>query len=154
MPKRTASSSNEEPEQKKFELPSAKEHLFQVVDFVDMKEPDPDIMLTKIEVVGGDEEGRSLLQRLSLDDKWKGFFATRLFLKAIGEPYKGNDFPIDTENWIGRQFYATIEHAEYKGKNYANIDEYNFDKPVEQVNTNPNTTEAKATPEEVAAWDE
>ena len=153
--KRTASG-KDEPEQKKFEVPSEKEHLFQCVDVFDKNShpdnfdlSDPDIVFAKLEVVGGDEEGRGILNRMSLDDKFKGFFATRLFLKAIGEEYKGDNFPIDTEEWIGKQMYATVIHD---GK-YANIDKYNFDKPVEQaVTASPVNTDGK-TAEEVV-WDE
>ena len=146
MVRRTASG-KEEPEQATFELPSEKEHLFQVIDVLDTD--DPDIFLVKSEVVGGEEEGRSMLTRLSLDDSFKGFFATRLFLKAIGEEYKGDSFPIDTENWPGRQYYADIVHNKSKDgtKTYANIKEYNFEKRVEQFDS------PKPQSEEVA-WDE
>ena len=149
MVKRHISAGDTEPEQGSFQLPSAKEHLFQVTDFIDSN--DVDIVLPKLEVVGGDEEGRSLLNRISLDDKWKGFFATRLFLKAIGEPYKG-EIDIDTDNWVGKQFYATVVHNESKGKVYANIGEYKFDKMVEQVDTKPDTV--KGVDGKEVAWDE
>lgn len=128
MVKRTGSSNEQEPEQKQFKLPSEKEHLFQVVDIDEKLGNDPDIVYVKLEVVGSDEQGLSLLQRLSLNDSFSGFFATRLFLKAIGEPYKGDNFPIDTDQWQARQFYATVVH---NGK-YANIKEYNFEKKIEQ----------------------
>jgi hypothetical protein len=144
MVKRTVKGNDSEPEQKQFEVPSEKEHLFQVVDFIDNS--DPNIVLVKLEVVGGAEEGRSILQRLSLDDTWKGFFATRIFLKAIGEEYKGNEFAIDTDNWVGRQFYATVVH---NGK-YANLKEYNFDKKIEQTKPITKTT----TDGSEIAWDE
>ena len=125
MVKRTGQAPDQEPEESDFPLPSEKEHLFQVSDFID--NDDPNIIVAKCEVVGGDEEGLSLLNRVNLDFGFKGFFYTRLFLKAIGEPYKGN-FEIDSDHWIGRQFYATVIH---NGK-YANISEYNYDKKVEQ----------------------
>lgn len=138
MVKRTATANNEEPEQKAFELPSEKEHLFQVTDVYTQEEhpegfkiSDPDIVFAKLEVVGGDEEGRTILNRLSLDDQYKGFFATRLFLKANGLEYKGDQFAIDTEEWIGRQFYATVVHKD----GFANIGKYNFEKVVEQFKT-------------------
>lgn len=160
MVQRNAKSNNEEPEQKTFEMPSEKEHLFQVVDVYDQANPsehfsidDPDIVFVKVEVSGGDEEGRTILIRLSLDDEWKGFFATRLFLKSIAEQYKGEEFPIDTDNWIGRQMYATIVHNESaNGKTYANIGEYNFEKMVEQADPVPPA--ADPTPEEEKAWDD
>lgn len=133
MVKRTYNFDDSEPEGKKFDLPSPKEHLFQVTNIY-MKGDNPfknglpdDIVTVKCEVVGGDEEGRTLLQRLSLDESAKGFFATRIFLKAIGEPHKGQ-VEIDTDRFVGRQFYATVVH----NGQYANIDQYNFDKPVEQ----------------------
>lgn len=137
MVKRSINAGNDEPEQMKFDLPSPKEHLFQVVDIFDNNYEsnkfnlDEDTVISKLEVVGGDEQGRTLLVRLSLDPRWKGFFATRMFLKAIGEQYKG-DITIETDRWIGRQAYATVAHVESKGKTYANIDEWNFDKKIEQ----------------------
>lgn len=132
MVKRSVSMQDNDPEQSKFEIPSQKEHLFQVVDiFTDNDEIgdklglDNNTLSCKCEVVGGSEEGRGLLVRVSLDPTWKGFFFTRLFLKAIGEPCRG-EVEIDSDRWIGRQFFATVKHDE-TGK-YANIDEYNFDK--------------------------
>lgn len=157
--KRTATSNNEEPEQKSFEKPSEKEHLFQIVEVFDMDnnpyklDLGPDDTASKCEVVGGDEEGRSLLNRASLDDQWKGFFATRLFLKAIGCEYKGDNFPIDSDLWTGRQFYATIIHNESKGKMYANIKEYNFDKMVDNSRAPVAVSEPSAIPDEIA-WDD
>lgn len=153
MVKRNAKATDQEPDQKSFDLPSEKEHLFQCTDVFDMQNKpanfeitDPDIVYAKLEVVGGEEEGRTILNRLNLDDSFKGFFATRLFLKAIGEPYKGSDFQIDTENWVGRQFYATVVH---NGK-YANIKEYNFEKLVDNHHL---VREEKKNGEEIA-WDE
>lgn len=130
---------NEEPEQQAFEKPSEREHLFQVTDIYTTddnpfeKGLPQDIVSVKCEVVGGDEEGRTILQRLNLDENGKGFWATRIFLKAIGEPYKGNGLEIDTDKWAGRQFYATIVH----NGQYANIGEFNFDKKIEQVYKEP-----------------
>lgn len=132
---------NEEPEQAKFELPSEREHLFQVVDIYTMNDEmgqklklDENTVSLKCEVCGGDEEGRTLLQRLTLDENNKGFWATRLFLKATGQDYKGT-ITIDTDFWCGLQFYADVIH---NGK-YANINGYNFDKKIMQVKptTNP-----------------
>jgi len=128
MVKRKITTSNEEPEQRKFELPSEGEHQLQVVDLWTDK-ADDNIIIVKLEVVG-EEEGRSILHRVNLDSEWKGFFLTRLFLKAIGEAYKG-EIEVDEDNWIGKQFFATIVHnVGNNGKTYANIDEFNFDKVV------------------------
>lgn len=132
--KRQVSTSNEEPEQRKFELPSEGEHQFQVVDKWEDKNDD-NIVIVKLEVSEGDETGRSILHRVNLDSKWKGFFLTRLFLKSISEPYKG-EFEIDDDNWIGKCFYATIIHNQgNNGKTYANIDQFIFDRPIEQAVT-------------------
>ncbi len=135
MVKRTVNAGEGEPEQKQFDLPSEKEHLFQVVDVFTSSDEmgvklglDDNTVSAKLEVVGGEEQGRTLLCRLSLDPSWKGFFATRLFLKAIGMDYKGADLVIDSDMWVGNQVYATVVH---NGK-FANIDTFNFDKKVEQ----------------------
>ena len=145
-----------EPEESSFESPSEKEHLLQIVDVFDVsfKENkfnlDDDTVIAKCEVVGGEEEGRTLLNRCTIEFDGKGFWATRLFLKAISEPCRG-EFAIDTENWIGKQFYATVIHNNGKnGKKYANIKEYNFDKVVEEVDTKPD--KVKPVDEEVE-WD-
>lgn len=131
---------NEEPEQASFDLPSEKEHLFQVTDVITCEDElgaklklDSDTVSVKLEVVGGDEAGRTLLQRLTLDENNRGFFATRLFLKALGFDYKGKGLAVDTDMWCGCSVYATVVH---NGK-YANIDEYNFDKRIEQKNKPP-----------------
>jgi len=139
MVKRSYNQPETEPDtQKQFPIPSEKEHLFQVVDVITFQDElgvkfglDENTVTVKLEVVGGDEAGRNVLQRLSLDDNWKGFFSTRLFLKAIGEPYKGV-FDADTDNWIGKQIYATIKHVPSKDgkKTFPNIDNYNYDKVV------------------------
>lgn len=162
MVKRKASGNNEEPEQKRFDLPSEKEHLFQVVDIFTCDDEtgqkmglDADTVSVKCEVCGGDEEGRTLLQRLSLDDKWKGFFATRLFLKACGLPYMGDEFPIDTDEWPGCQFYATVVHvpSKDKSKTFANVDKYNFDKKIDNSHLGNKKTEEPKKKEDIA-WDE
>lgn len=134
--KRNYSIDNTEPEESNFKIPSEKEHLLQVIDVNPLRLPDgtedDNIQIVKLEVVGGEEEGVSLLNRIRLDQSEKAFYFTRLFLKAIGEPYKG-EFELDIDHWIGRQFYATVKHTKVKDKTYANIDQYNFDKKVEQV---------------------
>lgn len=120
-----------EPNESDFPKPSEREHLLQVVENK-VDESDSDVVINKIEVVGGEEEGRSLLHRVNTNDTLKSFYYCRMFLKAIGEPYKGT-FQIDHERWNGRQFYASVVH---NGK-YANIKEYNFDKKVEQFKEPP-----------------
>lgn len=152
MVKRTYLTDDNEPEEKKFDLPSEREHLLQVTDIFTSDDEtgrklglDENTVSVKLEVVGGDEEGRTLLNRCNLDQAEKAFYFTRLFLKAIGEPYKGQ-FDIETDRWIGRQFYATVKHT---GK-YANIAEYNFDKKIEQVYKAP----VKATNPDEIAWND
>jgi len=151
MVKRTGKTSEEEPEQSSFEVPSEKEHLFQVADVFDSanapeKMPlDSETVVVKCEVVGGDEEGRTLLNRLTLDFNGKGFWATRLFLKAIDLPHKG-EIEIDTDQWQGLEFYATVVHD---GK-YANIGQFNFEKTVVQEPTDKVSTG----PDADVSWDE
>ncbi len=150
MVKRTMNLPNDEPEQRKFELPSEGEHQFQIVDLWTDK-TDDNIIIVKLEVSEGEELGRSILHRINLDSEWKGFFLTRLFLKAIGEPYKG-EVEVEPDNWIGRVFYATIIHnVGNNGKTYANIDQFNFDKVIEQVDLSKK--DDGKIPEEIA-WDE
>ncbi len=141
MVKRSYNTEDKEPTEQNFKIPSEKEHLFQVVDVNPLVTPsgeDQNVQIVKLEIVGGDEEGLTLLNRVNLDPDWKGFYFTTLFLKAIGEGYKG-EFEIETDRWCGRQFYATVKHSKSKDgtKTYANIDQYNFDKPVEQVYKEP-----------------
>lgn len=162
MIKRSANAPETEPEQGSFEIPSEREHLFQVVDIFDQNYKnnvlnlDIDTVCVKCEVVGGDESGRSILQRLSLNDQWKGFFATRLFLKVIGEPHKGQ-IEMDTDFWVGTQFRATVEHNVVNGKTYANIKEYNFENPVDNSqakNFNKVSSENKTKGIDEVGWDD
>lgn len=147
--KRTANCPDEEPKQSLYELPSEKEHSFSVVD-VQFDETDTDIVYAHLEVASGDEIGRKLRNRLNLNDQSNMFWATRLFLKAIKEPHKGI-IDIDTDNWFGRSFVASVKHGKNKDKTktFANIDKYNFDAdPQIEVKSNE--------PKEVspAAWTE
>jgi len=170
MVKRTASAT-EEPEQSDFPKPSEGEHLFQVSNIYDQQDhpekfdiDDPDTAIAQVEVVGGDEEGRTMLIQCTLDDSLKKFYYTRMFLKAIGCEYKGSNFPIDSDEWQGKQFYATVIHVlnKDKTKTFANIKEYNFEKMVEQKPAGVSGGEDKDTkpenqplvkPEDIA-WDE
>lgn len=150
--KRTAP--DDEPEASNFKIPSEKEHLFQVTDFNPLKEGDiesDNIFIVQLEVVGGDEAGLTMLNRVNIDDSEKSFYFARLFLKAIGEPYKGS-FDIEPVRWISRQFYATVKHTQSKGKTYANIDQYNFDKKVEHVYKPP--VQSGAVKAEEIAWED
>jgi hypothetical protein len=155
MVMRRMNAGDSEPEQKKFESPSEGEHLMQVVDVYDSTNApgalvlDDNTVCAKLEVAIGGELGRTMLQRLSLDPTWKGFFATRLFLKAIGEEYKG-DIEIDTDRWIGRQVYVNVVHALVNGKIYANVSDYNFEKCATLSKVNPGGV---TDPKDVA-WEE
>lgn len=158
MVQRNANADDNEPEQSDFERPSEKEHLFQVADIFDQQNcpekmtiDDPDIVVAKLEIVGGEEAGRTLLNRCTLDDNQKAFYYTRMFLKAIGEKYKGKEFPIDSDNWQGKQFYATVKHD---GK-YANIDQYNFEKLIDNtVGPKSQSDKSISQQSEAVAWDE
>lgn len=157
MVKRTYHQDDSEPEASNFKIPSEKEHLFQITDVGPLTTPsdvDENIQIVKLEIVGGDEAGLTLLNRVNLDPDWKGFYFSRLFLKAIGEDYKG-EFEVETDRWIGRQFYATVKHSKSKDgtKTYANIDQYNFDKKIEQQYKPPVNPGGVTSPEEIV-WDE
>lgn len=125
--KKQMKAGSDEPDAKKFEMPSEGTHSFLVVD-ANPDKVNADLILVKLEVCDGPEFGRSILHRVNLDESWKGFFLTRLFLKAIGEPYK-SDFAVDTDMWIGKSFCAKIVHNPSKDgtKVYANIDKFDFD---------------------------
>ena len=146
MVKTTGNAPETEPEQKSFKKVPEGEHLFQVVDVIENLDSDADIVHVKCEVIDENGQGTTLLNRLSLNDEWKGFFATRLFLKAISEPYKGQDFPIDTDAWIGRRFCAIVVH----NGDYANIKEFLF-KEIKQPVTSVGGGEIKS---DEIAWDD
>lgn len=151
--KKSMNCPNDDPEQINFQLPSEGEHLFTVSDVLENIDPDPNIIHVKAEITNGEEIGRTVLNRLILDEDSKGFFAVRLFLKAINLPHKGQ-IEIDTEDFQGRQFFATIVHNKSNDgtKTYANISEYNFDKipelPLEAEEFN------KPISKEEVAWDD
>lgn len=155
--KRHVNASNEEPTESNFKIPSEREHLLQIVEVNSLITPsgeDENIQIVKLEVIGTEEEGLTLLSRININPEEKSFYFCRLFLKSISEPYKG-EFDIDPDNWVGKQMYATIKHTKSKDgtKTYANINEYNFSKLVEQVkapvNNNPGGVKS---PEEII-WD-
>lgn len=131
--KRSVNAPENEPEANKFAPPSEGVHSFQIID-VNEDKNNPDIVFVKMEVCSALDNGRSISNRINLDENSKGFFATRLLLKAIGEPYKGS-IDIDTDMWVGKTLVATIVHnkVEKNGtiKTYANIGEYLFEQPVE-----------------------
>ena len=131
--KRNYQMEDSEPTQMKFLLPSEGEHLFTVSNILEDIDSDPNVIHVKCEVTGGDEEGRTILQRLNLDETANSFFAVRLFLKAINMAHKGK-VEIETDDFQGKQFYAIVVHRKSKKNNdiFANIGEYNFDKIVEQ----------------------
>lgn len=152
--KRNYTTDDQEPTESNFKLPTEGEKLFQVIDINPAVTPsgnDENIQVVKLEIIGGDDNGLSILNRVNLNPDEKAFYFARLFLKVIGEPYKGQ-FEINTDNWQARQFYATVKHTDSKGKKYANISEYNFTKVVEQpfkVKNPDNVT----TPEDIA-WND
>lgn len=149
---RHANAPDTEPEESNFKLPSEKEHLLQVVEnWPD--DSDPDVIINRIEVVGGDENGLSLLHRVNINYQFKGFYYTRMFLKSIGEPYKGS-FDIDPDHWTGRQFYGVVVHNKSGSKTYANIDAYNFDKKVEQFDADVKKPDQPDQPSEEVKWGE
>ncbi len=154
--KKHVNAPSEEPTESNFKIPSEKEHLLQVIDCNPLVTPsgqDDNIQIVKLEVVGGEEAGLTLLNRLNLNQDDKGFYFTRLFLKSIGESYKGA-IEIDTDNWQARQFYATVKHTKSKDgtKTYANIGEYNFDKLIKPVLKIDNPT-GVTKPEDIA-WND
>lgn len=154
--KRTVNMGDTEPDQKSFKKPSEGQHLFQVVDVYDITNQvgkmdlDENTVYVKLEVAIGEEIGRSILLRLSLDENWKGFFATRLFLKAIGEAHKGKDIEIDTDRWIGRQLYADVIH----NGEYANIDSYDFEKCAQLSQPTGNANPGGVTDPSQVAWED
>lgn len=133
--KRTYDFSDDEPGEYKNDLPSERNHQLQVVEVFTYEDEigqklnlDENTISVKCEVAEGDETGRSLLHRLTLDENNRGFFATRLFLKAINMPHKGKGITIDSDMWIGEHFSAFIVHNTGKNKKiFANIDTYNLD---------------------------
>jgi hypothetical protein len=138
--KRQAIAPQEEPEQKKFEIPSEGEKKFQITDVITVDDNlgtilrlDSDTIAVKCEVCEGPELGREIMHRLTIDDQAENFWATRALLKAIGLEYKG-EITIDTDEFIGRQFYCNVKHNKSKDgtKTYANLGKYNYEKPVEQ----------------------
>lgn len=153
MVKRNATAPEEEPTQGNFKKPSEGiKHLFQVVDIIS---EDGDIVVVRLEVSGGKEEGRSVRHRVDCDPDGKGFWATRLFLKAVKEPYKG-EISIDSDNWIGREFRSDVVHNPDKNdasKVYANLGQYEYDEYDEQKKTDPKLV-SPTNPTGAVAWDE
>lgn len=45
----------------------------------------------------------------------------RLFLKLIGEPYKGHGVVVDSTGWVGKEICFKIKHGEYNGETQAQV---------------------------------
>lgn len=45
----------------------------------------------------------------------------RLFLKLIGEPYKGEGVVVDSTRWVGKEVFFKVKHGEYNGETQAQI---------------------------------
>lgn len=104
-----------------FEKPSEGDHDFIIEDaeVKPSKAGDSENLVIKASVVGGEEDGRSLLQFFSL--KQEALWNVKLFLEALaGEELDGIN--IDESDLVGQTFRATVRHSP-DGK-YANIAAY------------------------------
>lgn len=45
----------------------------------------------------------------------------RLFLKLIGELYKGEGVVVDSTKWVGKEVFFKVKHGEYNGETQAQI---------------------------------
>ncbi len=117
MVKRTVNMPDEDPSEKSYPVVPVGEHKFRIIDV--LPTDDVDTVSCKLEVISDSAKEMSMLHRTSISEKNKFFWLTRLLLKCIGEPCRGN-VEIDTDAWIGRTFTGRVEHS---GK-YANIREF------------------------------
>lgn len=125
-------------DEKNFKIVPIGEHKFQITDIHTENEEE---ITAKCEVLDTSGEGLTLLHRITNNPSSEFFWLTKLFLKCIGEPHNG-DVVIDTDAWIGRQFFGEVKHST-DGK-YANIkkliykdDIKQFTLPVKDQNINP-----------------
>lgn len=135
MVKRTYNLEDNDP-QKSYPIVPVGEHKFQVTDITDTN--DIDIVSVKCEVISENGTAISLIHRINLNENNKFFWLTRVFLKCIGEPCRGNNVTIDTDAWVGRQFTGIVKHSD--DNKYANIKEFIYkegNQPVNVVNNNP-----------------
>jgi len=143
--RKTVNMGDKEPEQM-FLLPSENIfHIFSVVEIKEDTESNPDIIRAKLKVMEGEEAGRTILHRMDTDENSKVFWVTRLFLKAIGEPYKGTGISMDSDRWFGQELTATVTHS--KDGKFANISEYRFDEE-----TTSKAKDTTPTAQETATW--
>ena len=108
-------------ERKSFEKPEEGEHVFIVSDaeVKPSKAGDSNNLVIKAEVVGGDSDGRSLLQFFSL--KQDALWNVRLFIEAImGEEVE--QLSIDTDQLMGQTFVGTVKYS--PDGEYANLTAY------------------------------
>lgn len=109
-------------EEKTYKLLPEGTYKFQVTDVVEAtkklpsgaKELVPNTLTVTCEVIEPSNQGENQFLRIvtSGDFLW----LTKLFLKCIGEKYEG-DVELDTDAWIGRQFWGEVKHKD----GYANI---------------------------------
>lgn len=143
--KRTVNMPDDDPSIKNFPIPPVGEHKFRIIDVMDTD--DVDIVSAKCEVISESGKETSLLHRITLNEKDKFFWLTRLFLKCISEPCRGAIVVIDTDAWIGRTFTGVVKHS--VDSKYANIKEFIYKDEPQSTTVTASTNEEKP-----IVWDE
>lgn len=153
MPKFNLNKSEYDESTGEFEKLPEGEYKFQITNWtterkdgstLETKVGDPMVQITCEVVDNGKYDGRKVWHNVILyrpnSPSIKGMWSTRVFLKCIGEPHEG-DIEVDPDNWIPRQFKATIKH----NGDYTNIDQFIYEEESEAK---------KATGHDDIAWEE
>lgn len=119
----------QEPERKEFKLLADGEYTFFVkaVEEATSQAGNPMAKVT-LAVAYGPSKGTLVWHNVTfLPPEAKGAFFAKKFLKAIGQPHKGN-ITVNVVAWAGKQFLGTVETEEWNGKKRNKLVDY---KPVE-----------------------
>lgn len=119
----------QEPERKEFRLLDDGEYTFfiKAVEEATSQAGNPMAKVTA-SVAYGPSKGTLVWHNVTfLPPEAKGAFFAKKFLKAIGQPHKGN-ISVNVLAWAGKQFLGTVETEEWNGKKRNKLTDY---KPVE-----------------------
>lgn len=78
----------------------------------------PQALVNFVVVNGLEHEGASLKFHYVtfIPEGQKGNGMAKTFLKALGQPYKGDAVVVDTDAWIGKVIHADVKVETYEGK--------------------------------------
>lgn len=118
------------PEQTDYPTMPDGEYMFEIQEKKDTYSEAGDVMIKIILrcMEEGEHEGIKVRDNIMIPEPespiHKIIGRTKRFLHAIGEPYQGTSFEVDTDNWVNKTVMAKIKLVEYRGNPKNEVDRY------------------------------